>query len=342
MSHAIGASILGLKRKSVATWRNFPILRASFTEMIRSVHVYKHKNREGTEECVEKEFIFSPESYQEIFNNSLLIQRLVPIGCTSSYRPRFFEGQKIGLWDCIFAYDSTERTFPSTPIIYILSPSENAMLKYVPSLLNDLQKVLDLEIIEGFRNSKDNASQEISNSETDDSNYQPESFSSESPSFSISNSQENQQDSNERKGSKKKARRASTKKVKGISKSDLEKCFNLSLSETSKALNIGITVLKRKCREFGIKRWPNRKIKSLDSLITNLEEEVSRREKENQMEAVKAVLKRKKMLENERKAIERSPSMDLKEETKRFRQDIFKRRHLAKSCKLADLGNFSN
>ena len=36
-------------------------------------------------------------------------------------------------------------------------------------------------------------------------------------------------------------------------------------------LGIGLTVLKRQCRKFGIKRWPFRKLKSLDRLISNVQ-----------------------------------------------------------------------
>jgi hypothetical protein len=41
--------------------------------------------------------------------------------------------------------------------------------------------------------------------------------------------------------------------------------------EASRNLKVGLTVLKKKCREFGIARWPHRKIKSLDSLIQDLQ-----------------------------------------------------------------------
>ena len=36
-------------------------------------------------------------------------------------------------------------------------------------------------------------------------------------------------------------------------------------------LGIGMTVLKRQCRKYGIKRWPFRKMKSLDRLISKVE-----------------------------------------------------------------------
>lgn len=41
--------------------------------------------------------------------------------------------------------------------------------------------------------------------------------------------------------------------------------------EAAKRLGVGLTVLKRICRKFGVPRWPFRKLKSLDRLITNVE-----------------------------------------------------------------------
>ena len=68
-----------------------------------------------------------------------------------------------------------------------------------------------------------------------------------------------------------KKRRAASDHVAKITLSDLAKYFDMPIAEASKNLNVGLTVLKRKCREFGIPRWPHRKIKSLDSLIHDLQ-----------------------------------------------------------------------
>lgn len=48
-------------------------------------------------------------------------------------------------------------------------------------------------------------------------------------------------------------------------------------------------------------------------------------------EGAMAVVKRQRMLESEKENIEKKPSMDIQSETKRFRQDIFKRRHRARA-----------
>lgn len=69
----------------------------------------------------------------------------------------------------------------------------------------------------------------------------------------------------------KKKKRAASKDIARIALSDLAKYFDLPIVEASRNLKVGLTVLKKKCREFGIPRWPHRKIKSLDSLIRDLQ-----------------------------------------------------------------------
>ncbi|CAK9164950.1 unnamed protein product [Ilex paraguariensis] len=124
----------------------------------------------------------------------------------------------------------------------------------------------------------------------------------------------------------KKKKRAATKDIARISLEDLAKYFDLPIVEASKNLKVGITVLKRKCREFGIPRWPHRKIKSLDGLIRDLQEEVERQQEDDEAAAM-VVAKRQRMIESEKKSIEKEPFMEIQRETKKFRQDIFKRRH---------------
>ncbi|XP_010527164.1 PREDICTED: protein RKD5 [Tarenaya hassleriana] len=138
--------------------------------------------------------------------------------------------------------------------------------------------------------------------------------------------QTEQQESDIMKTDKKK--RAPSKHVARLSIEELAKYFDLPISEASTKLNVGVTVLKRKCREFGIPRWPHRKIKSLISLILDLQGEAERQREKDETAAM-AVKRRKKMLEIEKKEIEEKPFMEIQAETKRFRQDIFKRRHRA-------------
>ena len=47
--------------------------------------------------------------------------------------------------------------------------------------------------------------------------------------------------------------------------------FHLPIAQAANKLNVGLTVLKRRCRNLGFMRWPHRKLNSLDLLITTLQ-----------------------------------------------------------------------
>lgn len=66
-------------------------------------------------------------------------------------------------------------------------------------------------------------------------------------------------------------RRAKKQHIASITLVDIAPYFHLPIREASRALKIGVSILKTKCRQYGIPRWPHRKIKSLDSLISDLE-----------------------------------------------------------------------
>lgn len=57
------------------------------------------------------------------------------------------------------------------------------------------------------------------------------------------------------------------KKSAGLELNDIQKHFGVPITKAAKELNVGLTVLKKRCRELNIMRWPHRKIKSLKSLI---------------------------------------------------------------------------
>ena len=64
--------------------------------------------------------------------------------------------------------------------------------------------------------------------------------------------------------------------------------------------------------------------------VGHMQEEAKNQELEDR-EAAMAVAKRQRMLESEKENIEKKPFMDIQSETKRFRQDVFKRRHRARA-----------
>lgn len=57
---------------------------------------------------------------------------------------------------------------------------------------------------------------------------------------------------------------------KTLSKGTISQYFYMTIAEAAKQLNVGLTVLKKRCRELGIQRWPHRKLTSLQTLIKNL------------------------------------------------------------------------
>ncbi|KAL5221059.1 hypothetical protein ABZP36_025772 [Zizania latifolia] len=51
---------------------------------------------------------------------------------------------------------------------------------------------------------------------------------------------------------------------------DLRTYFYMPITRAAREMNVGLTVLKKRCRELGVARWPHRKMKSLKSLIVNV------------------------------------------------------------------------
>ena len=52
---------------------------------------------------------------------------------------------------------------------------------------------------------------------------------------------------------------------------ELSQYFHLPINDVARDLGVCATVLKKICRKNGIKRWPHRKIKSIDKMISTLE-----------------------------------------------------------------------
>lgn len=59
------------------------------------------------------------------------------------------------------------------------------------------------------------------------------------------------------------------KKSDALDLEDIQKYFDMPINQAAKELKVGVTLLKRRCRELNITRWPHRKIKSLVALIEN-------------------------------------------------------------------------
>ncbi|XP_054796436.1 protein RKD4 [Prosopis cineraria] len=91
---------------------------------------------------------------------------------------------------------------------------------------------------------------------------------------------------------------------------DIRKYFDVPITKAAKELNVGLTLLKRRCRELNITRWPHRKIKSLKALIDNVKE--------------LGLADEVAMLEKHKKLMEKLPDMELSDKTKKLRQACFK------------------
>ncbi|XP_030933461.1 protein RKD4 isoform X2 [Quercus lobata] len=91
---------------------------------------------------------------------------------------------------------------------------------------------------------------------------------------------------------------------------EIQKHFDVPITKAAKEMNVGLTVLKKRCRQLNIMRWPHRKIKSLNSLIKNVQDLGFKREAD--------------ILEDQKRLLEILPDTELTEEIKRLRQACFK------------------
>ncbi|KVH98850.1 Plant regulator RWP-RK [Cynara cardunculus var. scolymus] len=105
-----------------------------------------------------------------------------------------------------------------------------------------------------------------------------------------------------------------------LSREMISQYFYMPITQAAKELNVGLTLLKKRCRELGIRRWPHRKLMSLQTLITNVQElgKSSGNGAEEKLQEAVA------LLEKERKKMEEIPDLQLEDNTKRLRQACFK------------------
>ncbi|KAJ4955503.1 hypothetical protein NE237_012286 [Protea cynaroides] len=104
---------------------------------------------------------------------------------------------------------------------------------------------------------------------------------------------------------------------------EIKKHFNVPITKAAREMRVGLTVLKKRCRELNINRWPHRKIKSLASLIENVKELGLTGEVEK--------------LEEHIRLMEKLPEIELTEETKKLRQTCFKAKYKSRRSLAAAL-----
>ena len=128
-------------------------------------------------------------------------------------------------------------------------------------------------------------------------------------------------------------RRRSVRQSAHITQEELSSCFHLPSEAACRALGIGLTVLKRQCRKYGIKRWPFRKMKSLDRLITNVQAGISPGDQN------RVLVKSVEELEVQKQRMQECHDLDLDENTKRLQQAYSKANHKARRAAHAgDMG----
>ncbi|KAL3640579.1 hypothetical protein CASFOL_015547 [Castilleja foliolosa] len=112
----------------------------------------------------------------------------------------------------------------------------------------------------------------------------------------------------------------SSSSIKDLSRETISQYFYMPITKAARELNVGLTLLKKRCRDLGIRRWPHRKLISLQTLIKNVQElggdEGSSRKGESNEYL--------RVLEQEKKLLEEIPDMQLEVATKRLRQAFFK------------------
>ncbi|KAK8537587.1 hypothetical protein V6N12_043744 [Hibiscus sabdariffa] len=106
-------------------------------------------------------------------------------------------------------------------------------------------------------------------------------------------------------------------RAKLLSREVISHYFYMPITQAAKELNVGLTLLKKRCRELGIRRWPHRKLMSLRTLINNIQEL-------QEVEGGGKVREAVEVLERERKMLEEIPDMEMGYGTKRLRQACFK------------------
>ena len=69
----------------------------------------------------------------------------------------------------------------------------------------------------------------------------------------------------------KRCREENTNSARMLTKETISEYFYMPISQAARELNVGLTHLKKRCRDLGIQRWPHRKLMSLQTLIKNVQ-----------------------------------------------------------------------
>lgn len=134
----------------------------------------------------------------------------------------------------------------------------------------------------------------------------------------------------------------SNKNSKKLTREMVSQYFYMPITQAARELNVGLTLLKKRCRELGIRRWPHRKLMSLQTLIKNVQastlslsqslslstctfsDEVCLKQEFGKEEGEGKLRESLEILEQEKRLMEEIPDLQLEYKTKRLRQAFFK------------------
>ncbi|PWA54793.1 hypothetical protein CTI12_AA431040 [Artemisia annua] len=100
--------------------------------------------------------------------------------------------------------------------------------------------------------------------------------------------------------------------------------FYMAVDQAAKKLGVGLSSLKRQCRAMGIKRWPCRKLNSLQELIKHFQDENAG---ENFDPNTQEIIRRLEFL---KRHVEENPDFELPINIKKLRQRAFKAKYKKK------------
>ncbi|PWA90234.1 RWP-RK domain-containing protein [Artemisia annua] len=106
-----------------------------------------------------------------------------------------------------------------------------------------------------------------------------------------------------------------------LSREEIARYYHIPISQATRKFNIGVSLLKRQCRKLGIKRWPSRKLISLQELINHFKaEHGDAQPQEYTREIITRLLK-------EKKKVEENPNYQLPKNIIQLRKRSFKARY---------------
>jgi len=119
----------------------------------------------------------------------------------------------------------------------------------------------------------------------------------------------------------------------GISKTLLSQFYLSSTIEgAASQLGVGVTALKKRCRQLGIKRWPHRQLQSMMNMIKGLKAMLAHGDDDICIEdAIRQI-------EHHVDCIVQDPSYEIPKNVFRLRQAQFKDKHNAKRKTVDDIG----